>query len=521
MISVRLLTILTFWLAISVGSMTAFAQRSVSFDSYAIPAVGALAITVRTGMPGDGVYGELDAQLDGALGRAAASAGFQAQRGEVLNLRGVGVYEQIVLVGIGEEALSERLLEDIGGLVGQAGRASASNRIDLLWADSTLASAGAHLALGLELGQYRFTRYRNIDPAKPVLGKGEIVIRVADPSAARTAWTSQWQPVAEGVGLARDLVSEPANTLYPQSFVERSRKAFDGIAGVSIEVVDEAAMARLEMGSILAVGQGSARPPRLMLIRYQGGPPDQAPIALVGKGITFDTGGISIKDKQNLWRMKYDMSGAAAVTGAALTLARRKAEVNLVAVAALAENMPSASASRPGDVVRTMSGKTYEIVSTDAEGRMVLADAVWYVQQFDQPRLLIDVATLTGSQVTALGDEYAGLFSRDDALATEVIAAGVASGEEAWRLPLHPSYAKDLESPIADLRNGGSSRKAGAGVGAHFIGNWIAPELPWVHLDIASMAWRDDPPLPTVPPGATGYGVRLLDRFVRLHQGQR
>ncbi|HLU06379.1 MAG TPA: aminopeptidase, partial [Woeseiaceae bacterium] len=238
--------------------------------------------------------------------------------------------------------------------------------------------------------------------------------------------------------------------------------------------------------------------------------------AFVGKGITFDSGGISLKDNDGMWRMKYDLSGAAAATGAVLALAGRKAPVNAIAVAALAENMPSGSSGRPGDVVRTMSGKTFEVMSTDAEGRMVLSDAVWYAQQQFKPRLVIDLATLTGSVRTALGDEYAGLFSRHDSLAGELVAAGEESGEELWRLPLHPSYGKDLESPIADLRNGaGSGAGAGAGVGAYFIGAWVDEAMPWAHLDIAGMAWREAEGSPTSPAGATGYGVRLLDRFVR------
>jgi leucyl aminopeptidase len=305
--------------------------------------------------------------------------------------------------------------------------------------------------------------------------------------------------------------------IYPESFVERARAALRGVPGVSIEVLDVPAMQRLGMGSLLAVGQGSQRPPRLLVMRYRGGAADEAPVAFVGKGITFDTGGISIKPSLNLWTMKYDMTGAASVTGAVMALAKRGAKVNVVGVAALAENMPSGSATRPGDVIRTMSGKTYEVMSTDAEGRMVLVDALWFVQERDRPRVMIDVATLTGSQVTALGDEYGGLFTRDEALAADLLAAGAASGEDLWRLPLHASYAKDLESPIADLRNGGSTSRAGAGVGAFFIGSWVQEGVAWAHLDIASMAWRDLPVLPTVPLGASGFGVRLLDRYIRDH----
>ncbi|MCG6116702.1 MAG: leucyl aminopeptidase [Aquimonas sp.] len=496
-------------------AFAAEAQRVIEFEAYAVPDDGALAVTVKRGVPQEGAFAELDAAAGGALGRAAANAGFTGERGTMLNLHGLGGYTQVILVGTGEDPVSPRLLEDIGGLVGQAGVVSAAETIQLLWPDATIAGAGAHLALGVELGQYTFLQYRSQRPGQPVLGQGRVVVRVPQPQADGRLWTQSWQPVAQGVRLARDLVSEPANVVYPQSFVERARLAFEGVPNVRIEVLDERAMAELGMGAMLAVGQGSARPPRLLAIHYRGAAADEAPLVFVGKGITFDTGGISIKPSQDMWRMKYDMTGAASVTGAVLGLAKRRAPVNAVAVAALAENMPSGSAIRPGDVIRTMSGQTFEIMSTDAEGRMVLVDAITWAQRELKPAVLIDIATLTGSQVTALGDEYAGLFSRHDALAGQLLAAGAASGEEVWRLPLHPSYAKDLESPIADLRNGGSGRGAGAGVGAFFIGAWVAPELPWAHLDIASMAWRDAPLLPTVPLGASGYGVRLLDRFVR------
>jgi leucyl aminopeptidase len=503
------------WLGLLLLPALGHAQRDISFADYALPEGGAVAVSVAKGLPERGAFAALDTRLDGALRRAAQAAGFSGDRAALLNLFGVGPYAQVIVVGSGSDTPSPRLLEDIGGMVGQTGQLSAVERIDLLWEDHSLPGAGAHLAFGAELGQYRFREYRNPVPDAPLLGQGRLVIRTGAAADAEQTWNSDWQHVAAGVRLARDLVSEPANVLYPESFVERTREAFKGLDRVSIEVLDEGAMRRLGMDSILAVGMSSVRPPRLLLVRYRGGVRDAAPLAFVGKRITFDTGGISIKGRENLWRMKYDMSGAAAVTGAVLALARRGAKLNAIAVAALAENMPSGSAGRPGDVVRTLSGKTYEVISTDAEGRMVLVDAITYVLRQDRPRLLIDIATLTGSQVTAVGDEYAALFTRDDALAARLQALGAASGEELWRLPLHPSYAKDLESPIADLRNGGGSSKAGAGVGAFFIGNWVPETQPWAHLDIASMAWRDDPPLPTVPLGASGYGVRLLDRVAR------
>ncbi len=517
MLSTRLGQPLLIAFALLVACTAAQAQRTLEFQRYDVPREGAVAVTVRQGAPLEGAFAEVDVATDGALQRAVTAAGFLGDRGVVLNLPGVAPYRQVILVGIGSDPSSARLLEDVGGLVGQAGLVRAAPRIDLLWPDATVADAGLHLAIGAELGQHTFRQYRTPKPDAPVLGRGELVLRLADPDAAGDAWRSSGQALVAGVRFARELVAEPANVIYPESFVERARAAFDGLRKVEIEVLDETEMARLGMNSLLAVGAGSARPPRLLVVRYRGGARDAAPVALVGKGITFDTGGISIKASTDLWRMKYDMAGAAAVTGTVLALARRDAPVNAIAVAALAENMPSGSAGRPGDVIRTMSGQTYEVMSTDAEGRMVLVDAMWFVQTRDKPRVLVDIATLTGSQVTALGDEYGGLFTRDDALAAQLLAAGTASGEEVWRLPLHPSYAKDLESPIADLRNGGGSSRAGAGVGAHFIGAWVQPGVAWAHLDIASMAWRDDAPLPTVPLGASGYGVRLLERWMRDH----
>lgn len=487
----------------------ALAQRTLSLAPYALPDDGAVALAVGKGLPDDGVFAELDGRTGGALRRAATAAGFTGDRGVVLNLPGVGPYDQLVLVGTGEDPVSPRLLEDIGGLVGQAGNLSASPRLQLLWPEA----GGEHLLLGAELGQYAFRRYKNVDPAAPVLGRGELLVLTRDPEAARRAWQARWAPVAEAVRFSRDLVTEPGNAIYPESFVGRTRQAFAGVPKVRIEVIDDKQMREMGMNSLLAVGQGSKRPPRLLVVHYQGGERDAAPMVFAGKGITFDSGGVSLKPGQDMWRMKYDMSGAAVVTGTVLSLAKRGAPVNAIAVAALAENMPDGGASRPGDVVTTLSGKTYEITSTDAEGRMVLVDAIHFAIDRYQPAVVVDVATLTGSVVVALGDEYAGLFTRDDALAQRLLDAGAASGEELWRLPLHPSYQRDLASPVADLRNGGSGRGAGAGVGATFIGNWVPEDVAWAHLDIAGMAWRDDPALPTVPPGASAFGLRLLDRL--------
>ncbi|HWM29164.1 MAG TPA: leucyl aminopeptidase, partial [Woeseiaceae bacterium] len=462
----------------------------------------------------------VDEATDGALRRAVDAVAFQAERNQQLDLPGLAPFDRVIVIGTGTDEVTSRLLEDVGGLVGQAAAQSPAERIEILW-DGNEPSAAAHLAFGAVLGQYRFTKYREVDPDMPAVGEGRLVIRTPQGASASAEYQEQWAPVNRAVVFVRDLITEPAVEIYPESFVQRTREAFAGLANVRIEVLDVPAMEELGMGGILAVGRGSARPPRLMVVRYEGGKRNgkgnAAPLAFVGKGITFDSGGITLKDGDGMWKMKYDMSGAAAATGAVLALAGRQAPVNAVALAALAENMPSGTAGRPGDVVRTMSGKTFEVISTDAEGRMVLSDAVWYAQQEFEPRLVIDLATLTGSVRTALGDEYAGLFSRDDALAAQLEAAGRESGEDLWRLPLHPSYAKDMESPIADLKNSGGEAGAGAGLGAHFIGAFIEEDMPWAHLDIAGMAWREQEGLPTSPTGAVGFGVRLLDRFVRSY----
>lgn len=495
-------------------ALPALAERDLRFDDYAVPRAGSIALFVGEGdaAVASGLAG-LDGELRDTLQRAMSASRFTGKVDTQLDLPGVAGFDRVLVVGMGKEAATPRALQDAGGRVGQFAAKSAAPRVEMLW-NGTTEAAATHLAFGAVLGQYDFDKYRSRSDDSPRTGVGELAVRSPGSGAARAEYDAQWKPVADAVRFARDLITEPGNAVYPEEFVARTRAALAGVPDVSIEVLDVPAMERLGMGGILAVGKGSARPPRLMVVRYDGGRRGDAPLAFVGKGITFDSGGISLKDGEGMWRMKYDMSGAAAVTGAVVALAGRRAPVNAIAVAALAENMPSGTAARPGDVVTTMSGKTFEIISTDAEGRMVLSDAVWYAQQRYKPRLVIDVATLTGSVVTALGDEYAGLFSRDDALAAQLLAAGAASGEELWRLPLHPSYAKDLESPIADLRNGGV-RGAGAGIGAHFIGEWIAPAMPWAHLDIAGMAWRESEASATVPKGASAFGVRLLDQLVR------
>ncbi len=318
--------------------------------------------------------------------------------------------------------------------------------------------------------------------------------------------------LAEGVEFTRELVAEPANIIYPASFVERCKARYAG-TGLTLTVLDEAEMARLGMGALLGVAQGSAKKPFLLAIEWNGGKPGAKPTAFIGKGVTFDTGGISIKPAAGMEEMKWDMGGAGAVAGTMLVLAKRKAKANVVGVCGLVENMPDGNAQRPGDVVTSMSGQTIEVINTDAEGRLVLCDALTWVQQEHAPVQLIDLATLTGAMVISLGQEQAGIFSNDDALAERLIAAGKVSGDALWRMPLGAAYDKLIDSPIADMKNVGP-RWGGSITAAQFIQRFVENGTPWAHLDIAGMVWADKPGA-TWDKGATGFGVRLLDRFVR------
>lgn len=478
------------------------AARPVEFSA-AIPQGTALAVvTIGTDLP------SLGALPQDAAAYVAASD-FTGKAGETLSIPAGPGTPPIMLFGAAAKDGDRPDWKSVGGRIAQA---MDGEKFPVAIAGLPDAAAMADAALGSQLGQYRFDRYksdRTDPPAQAITFVG------AEASVASALWSGRHRHLAEGVTLARDLVNEPANVVYPASFVESARAALRGVPGVTIEVLDEAAMRRLGMGAIVGVGQGSPRGSRLMLITYRGA--DGPPIALAGKGITFDSGGLSLKPGAGMWEMKGDMSGAAAVTGAILSLAKSRAPVHVVAVAALAENMPGDNAQRPGDVVRTLSGKTIEIRSTDAEGRLVLADAIEYTVREKKPRALIDIATLTGSQVGALGGEYAGLFAREDGYADAALAAAEKTGEGLWRLPLHPAYRDAVKSDIADVKNSDASPAPGASAGAHFIEYFVPEDLPWLHIDMASMD-RTTSDRPTVPAGASGYGVMLLDEMARSWQ---
>lgn len=479
------------------------AERPIGFAT-AAPADAALVILMADRVvPADA---PLSAEERKSLEAALAAANFAAKANEVVSLRGIGARPRIIAIGIGKGGGSTAVME-------AAGKAAQDLRGEKAAVAVIGAGNGALMAdaaLGYALGQYRFDRYKTTTGSAP--STAAVTIVGAEAGAAQTAWASRHAATAEAVRFSRDLSNEPASTIYPDSFIARTREAFAGVPGVSIEVLDEAAMRKLNMGSILGVGQGSPRGSRLMLVTYKGS--TAAPLAMVGKGITFDSGGVSLKPGAGMWRMKGDMSGAAAVVGAALSLAKSKAPVHVVAVAALAENMPDGNAQRPGDVVRTMSGKTAEIFSTDAEGRMVMVDGIEYVTAMRKPAAIVNIATLTGAKVTALGDEYAGLFGRNAGILAAVEAAGEKTGEAVWRLPLHSNYADDLKSDIADIKHGTEGVPPGAGIAAHFVGFFVDPALPWAHIDMAGNEMSDSAK-PLTPKGATGYGVRLLDELAR------
>ncbi|WFL78066.1 leucyl aminopeptidase [Altererythrobacter arenosus] len=488
---------------IAPGTRENSSARSLGFSEEMAQAGVVVAVVSGTDLPTDLT---LDSSARERVAKAVSDAKFEGKLGQSVNVYAVGDIEHLLIVGA---ARDEGQAPDWRSAAGSAIQALSSSKAAIALVGAPDVAAMADMAFGVTLGQYRFDRYKS--DAKPTEA-GPVTIVGGQAAAASALWQSRHQPLAEGVAFARDLVNEPANVVYPESFIARAREKLAGVDRISIEVLDQADMRRLGMGAIAGVGQGSPRGARLMMITYRGagGPP----LALAGKGITFDSGGISIKPNTNMWEMKGDMSGAAAVTGAMLSLAKSKAPVHVVAAVALAENMPGGNAQRPGDVVRTLSGKTIEIRSTDAEGRLVLSDAIEYAVQQKKPFALVDIATLTGSVGVALGPEFAGVFARKDEYANRAIAAGRATGEHLWALPLHPNYRDAVKSDIADVKNSDASPAPGASAGAHFIEYFVPEDLPWVHIDMASVD-RAATNLPLVPAGSRGFGVMLLDELVR------
>ncbi len=412
---------------------------------------------------------------------------------------------RIILVGIGSGSTE---LQKAGGEILAKVQTSGAAKIAVHGANLS-GEDSATVAYGALLRNWRIDKYRTklAETSKPSVT--ELVV-VGAPAEAEAAWP-RYAAIADGVFLTRDLVAEPANVIYPESFVERCMHLAE--LGVEITILDVPAMETLGMGALLGVGQGSRRPSRILAMRYDGtGGAQERPLAFVGKGVTFDTGGISIKPANGMEDMKWDMGGAGAVAGVMKALAGRKAKAHVVGVCGLVENMPDGNAQRPGDIVTSMSGQTIEVINTDAEGRLVLCDALHWTQETFNPETVVDLATLTGAIIVSLGSEYAGLFSNDDDLSDKLTAAGKASGDPLWRFPLSPAYDKTIDSPIADMKNMGG-KGAGSIAAAQFLQRFIKTGVKWAHLDIAGVVWADKDG-PVWAKGATGYGVRLLDRFV-------
>lgn len=465
----------------------------------------------------DAPAGLADADPENVSARAAKIAKFTAKSMSTLDL--IAPYgskaDRLVVLGLGKlDALTAHDWLRAGGAAA-AGFKAATRVVVYLDAPGLQVepTQAADFALGLMLRAYSFDAYKTKkkdDEDKPPKTVAVTIVTRAHAGAKKAL--AEAEAVAGGVVLARDLVNLPPNVLGPVEFADRA-KALEKL-GVQVEILTEKEMGELKMGALLGVAQGSVRPPRLAVMQWKGGKPKEPPVAFIGKGVVFDSGGISIKPGAGMEDMKGDMGGAAAVTGLMYTLAARKAKVNVVGIIGLVENMPDGNAQRPGDIVTSMSGQTIEIINTDAEGRLVLGDALWYCNDRFKPRFMINLATLTGAILVALGNQAAGLFSNDDELATRLSAAGEATGEKLWRMPLGKEYDKMIDSKFADMKNTGG-RHAGAITAAQFLKRFVG-DTHWAHLDVAGTA-MNSPSTEISQSWASGYGVRLLDRLVRDH----
>jgi len=490
----------------------------IVFAADDLPGQNALVLTVADKKKLGEQGAKLDKKLNGAIKRAMEASHFTGAKEQTLTILAPAKtrLSRLVLVGIGDVTMVDAsLFARVGGAAVAAlgGKdAQAVLLVDRFKGSAlTAAEAAAQAGLGARLRSYRFDKYHT--KLKPDQKSALRTLTIA--SRAGTAAKAAYAPldkIADGVFLTRDLVTEPANVIYPETLMQAARTLAE--LGVKVDVLDAKQMKKLGMGALLGVAQGSVNPPYLVAMQWLGDPSakDKAPVCFVGKGVTFDTGGISIKPAAGMEEMKFDMAGAGAVIGALKALAGRKAKANVVGIVGLVENMPSGTAQRPGDVVTTASGQTVEVINTDAEGRLVLADALWYAQETFKPRCIIDLATLTGAIIIALAQEHAGLFSNDDKLSDQLTKAGLGVEETLWRFPLGTAYDKMINSPIADMKNVGE-RGAGSITAAQFLQRFIKKGTPWAHLDIAGTAWQSkDKPLSAK--GATAFGVRLLDRFV-------
>lgn len=485
----------------------------ITFSKPSIPARGVAVLLVGDDLAFSGTGAELIERL-GGVDRAASAARFKGGAGKVLDIFAPANLEldRLIVFGLGKADASDRDWVKIGGQI--LGRLSAGDIATVLLdvPSAKGADAALDIALGMRLRAYTFDRYKTKKDDETPASDEAIAVTIATDSDAQGRWNARLA-IADGVDLTRELVNEPSNILFPEEFARRAGE-LDKL-GVEVEVLDEPAMEKLGMHALLGVGQGSVRDSRTVVMRWNGAAdPSAQPVAFIGKGVTFDTGGISIKPAASMEDMKGDMAGAACVVGLMHALAARKARVNAVGVIGLAENMPDGNAQRPGDIVTSMSGQTIEIINTDAEGRLVLGDVLWYTQDRFKPAFMVDLATLTGAILVALGNEHAGLFSNSDELSDRLTAAGRATGEKVWRMPLSAEYDKLIDSKFADMKNTGG-RYGGSITAAQFLQRFVN-DVPWAHLDIAGTG-MSSPQTDTNKSWGAGWGVRLLDRLVADH----
>jgi len=476
---------------------------------------GTLVIYAAENAPPAGAAANSWARTGLDFAAVAAAAGFKGRPGQMLDIAAPAglAAKRLLVLGSGrggaDATQAPNVWTDRGGsLIAKILATGADSAAVVLDGAEATPALVAELAAGMRLRAYRFDKYKSRKSDEPS-GDLTVTLHVADPAAVEAALRER-QPVVEGTLLARDLINEPPNVLGTEELAERAGQLAK--LGVGIEVLGEPELRVLGMNALLSVSQGSVRPPRLVIMRWMGGAADAPPLAFIGKGVVFDSGGISIKPASNMEDMKGDMGGAAAVIGLMHALAGRKAKVNAVGLVGLVENMPSGSAMRPADIVRAANGTTIEIINTDAEGRLVLADVLWYAQEKLKPSLLIDLATLTGAINVALGSDHAGLFSNSDDLSQRLVSAGLATGEKLWRMPMGPAYEKLIESRFADIKNSGG-RPAGSITAAQFLAHFVG-NVPWAHLDIAGVA-HSGIHTETNTSWALGFGVTLLDRFAR------
>lgn len=486
---------------------------SFRFTKPTLPNAASLVVVLPEAAKLGGLAKDLDMKTGGQISRAMKTAEFSGKKEsflEILAPNGVKL-SKIILAGIGKpKNVSQTDAENLGGLIGakllSGNDKNATILIEELKGadDKTIAS---HLAFGFRLRNYEFKKYLSKKNDPPKLNS--VTISSEETSGATRLFKSL-EKIGQGVFMARDLVNEPANILTPAEFMKRAKTLSK--LGVKIKVLDEAQMKKLKMNSLLSVGVGSVNKSYLVVMEWNGGKKSEKPATFVGKGVTFDTGGISIKPSAGMGDMKGDMGGAACVTGLMCALAGRKAKANVVGIIGLVENMPDAAAQRPGDIVTSASGQTIEVLNTDAEGRLVLADALWYAQKFYKPKFMIDLATLTGAILVALGQEHAGIFGNDDKLCEQLRTSGEVTGEKVWRLPLGSAYDKMIDSPIADMKNIGG-RYAGSITAAQFLKRFVDKDIPWVHIDVAGTA-MNSPKTAVNQSWGSGFGVRLLNRLV-------